>query len=147
MKNKIYFILISVSLIISIGIIGALLAALSISEKRLEKIGDLMEEMATQHIITDVSVNQKIPLNSDIRVTDELKVNINMFLQTEIPFKAEIPVNENMLIPFKIGVHDYIKLDTTIQVMDYVNIIVDDTIPLDQKMNMSLFGGKGFSRL
>ena len=143
MKKKIYFILISVSLIISIGIIGALLAALSISEKRLEKIGDLMEEMATQHIITDVSVNQKIPLNSDIRVTDELKVNINMFLQTEIPFKAEIPVNENMLIPFKIGVHDYIKLDTTIQVMDYVNIIVDDTIPLDQKMNMSLFGGKG----
>ena len=58
MKNKIYFILISVSLIISIGIIGALLAALSISEKRLENIGDLMEEMETQNIITDVSVNQ-----------------------------------------------------------------------------------------
>jgi hypothetical protein len=68
-----------------------------------------------------------------------------MFLQTEIPFKAEIPVNEDMLIPFKIGVHDFIKLDTTIQVTDNVNILVDDTIPLNQKMNMALFGGKGMN--
>ena len=138
-------ILLLFSLSISVGIIIVLLFALNISEKRLEKIGDLMNEMATQHIITTVSIKENIPLNSDIRVTDELKVNIKMFLQTEIPFKAGIPVSENMLIPFKIGVHDYIKLDTTIEVTDFVNILVDDTIPLNQKMNMSIFGGKGLN--
>lgn len=145
MNKRLTNILLLISLSISIGIIIVLLFALSISEKRLEKIGDLMNEMATQHIITTVSIKENIPLNSDIRVTDELKVNIKMFLQTEIPFKAEIPVSENMLIPFKIGLHDYIKIDTTIEVTDFVNILVDDTIPLNQKMNMAIFGGKGFN--
>ena len=83
-----------------------------------------MEEMAIQHIVTDVTINENIPLNSDITVKDELKVNINMLLETEIPFRAEIPVDQNLLIPFKIGVHDYIKLDTTIK----RNILIDRKI-------------------
>ncbi len=143
-KNSIIILLLT-GLIISIGIIVVLIISLKIAEKRLDNIGNTMEEMAMQHIITEVIINETIPLNSDIIVTDELKVNINMLLETESPFQAEIPVNEDMLIPFKIGVHDYIKLDTTIMVTDYVNILVNDTIPLNQKMNMSFFGGKGMN--
>lgn len=145
MKNKLILALLSISLLLSFGIIAVLITALNISEKRLNIIGDTMEEMAIQHIITEVTVNEDIPLNSDITVTDKLKVNINMILKTTIPFTAEIPVNENMLIPFNIGVQDYIKLDTTIEVTDYVNIYVDDTIPLNQKMNVAVFGKKGFN--
>ena len=145
MRNKLILVLLSISLLMSFGIIAVLITALNISEKRLNIIGDTMEEMAVQHIITEVTINEDIPLNSDITVTDELKVNINMILKTTIPFTAEIPVNEEMLIPFKIGVHDYIKLDTTIEVTDYVNIYVDDTIPLNQKMNVAVFGKKGFN--
>ena len=48
-----------------------------------------------------------------------------------------------ILVPVEMGVKDFITIDTLIQVTDFVNIIVDDTIPLDQKVNMSLFGGKG----
>ena len=45
-----------------------------------------------------------------------------------------------MLIPFKIGVHEYIKLDTTIEITEDVNIFVKDTIPLDQRMKIQMFG-------
>ena len=145
MKNKLIITFLSIALMTSIVIIVILYIALGVSDKRLDNIGKTMEEMAVQHIITNVTINENIPLNSDITVKDELKVNINMLLETEIPFRAEIPVDQHLLIPFKIGVHDYIKLDTTIKVTDYVNILVDDTIPLDQKMNMSIFGGKGMN--
>lgn len=135
--------LLIISLLISFGIIGVLLTVLHVTERRLETVGNIMEEMAVQHIITEVTVDESIPLNSEITVTDELIVNINMTVETEIPFTAMIPVNEDMLIPFKIGVHDYIKLDTTITVTDFVNIDVDDSIPLDQKVKLPIFGKRG----
>ena len=65
--------------------------ALNTSKKRLEKLGDIVDEMAVQHIITNVSINESIPLSSDITVREQISVNIKMFLETEIPFKAEIP--------------------------------------------------------
>ncbi len=130
----------TIALLINFGIIIVLLAALNVSEKRLLVIGDTMDEMAEQHIITEVTVDEMIPLNSSIFVTDEIEVGINMMVESEIPFTAMIPVNEEMLIPFKIGVKDYIILDTTIHISDYVNIDVDDTIPLNQKVKMPIFG-------
>lgn len=133
----------SLLLLISIGLIVTLLIVLQVTERRLQAVGDIMEEMAIQHIITEVTVDESIPLNSDISVMDELVVNIDMTVNTEIPFTAKIPVSEEMLVPFKIGVSDYIKLDTTIQVTDWVNIDVNDTIPLDQKVKMPIFGQRG----
>jgi hypothetical protein len=141
--NKRVVIFLTIALLINFGIIGVLLTALSVSEKRLQVLGDTMEEMAEQHIITEVTVDEIIPLKSDIWVTDEIEVGINMVVKSEIPFTAMIPVNENMLIPFKIGVKDYIKLDTTIQITDFVNIAVDDTIPLNQKVKLPIFGKRG----
>lgn len=135
--------ILSISLMITIGIIVTLLIVLQVMERRLEAVGNVMEEMAIQHIITEVTVDEKIPLKSDISVMDELVVNIDMTVNTEIPFTAKIPVSESMLVPFKIGVKDYIKLDTTIQVTDWVNIDVNDTIPLDQKVKMPIFGDRG----
>ncbi len=126
--------------ILSLGIIVVLLVALNVMGIRLNGIGDTMEEMAIQHIQTEVEVNQEIPLNSAISVTDELIVNIDMFINTEIPFTAEIPVTEEMLVPIRMGVHDYISLDTLIWVTEPISISVDDTIPLDQKMKMTIFG-------
>jgi len=133
----------TIALLINFGIIAILVAALKVSEGRLQLLGDTMEEMAEQHIITEVTVDENIPLNSSIWVTDEIEVGINMMVISEIPFQAMIPVNENMLIPFKIGVKDYIRLDTTIQVTDFVNIAVDDTIPLNQKVKIPIFGKRG----
>ena len=66
-------------------------------------------------------------------------------MQTGIPLNVEIPVDQSILVPFEMGVLDYITIDTLIQVMDNVNIIVDDTIPLNQRVNVSLLGGKGFN--
>lgn len=133
----------SLLLLICVGIIITLLIVLQVTERRLQAVGDVMEEMAVQHIITEVSVDESIPLKSDISVMDELVVNIDMTVNTEIPFTAKIPVSEEMLVPFKIGVKDYIKLDTTIEVTDWVNIDVNDTIPLDQKVKMPIFGKRG----
>jgi hypothetical protein len=133
----------TIALLINFGIIAILVAALKVSEGRLQVLGDTMEEMAEQHIITEVTVDEMIPLNSSIWVTDEIEVGINMMVISEIPFQAMIPVNESMLIPFKIGVKDYIRLDTTIQVTDFVNIAVDDTIPLNQKVKIPIFGKRG----
>ena len=130
----------TIAFVISFVLIGVLLAALKIMEFRLNNIGNTMEEMAVQHIITDVEVNEDIPLNSAITVTDDLTVNIDMFIQTEIPFTAMIPVSEEMLVPIRMGVKDYIALDTLIWVKDQITILVDDTIPLDQKMKMTIFG-------
>ncbi|MCB9196080.1 MAG: hypothetical protein H6598_07625 [Flavobacteriales bacterium] len=141
--QKLTVLFLSVSLLISIGIIVVLLVVLQVMERRLNTVGNVMEEMAVQHIITEVTVDESIPLKSDISVMDELVVNIDMTVNTEIPFTAKIPVSEEMLIPFKIGVRDYIKLDTTIQVTDWVNIDVNDTIPLNQKVKMPIFGERG----
>ena len=131
------------ALLINLGIIIVLVTALKVSEKRLLIIGETMEEMAEQHILTEVTVDESIPLQSEITITEELEVNIDMTVVTEIPFTAMIPVSESMLIPFKIGVHDYITIDTTITVTDFVNIDVDDTIPLNQKVKMPIFGKRG----
>lgn len=141
--NKRIIIGLVLALLINFGIIATLLIALNVSEKRLKILGDTMDEMARQHIQTEVTVNETIPLNSDINVTEPVEVGINMTVNSQIPFRANIPVNESMLVPFKIGVKDYIKLDTTIKVTDYVHILVDDTIPLNQKVKMPIFGKRG----
>lgn len=130
----------SLALIISVVLIIVLLSALKIMEFRLDKIGNTMEEMAVQHIVTNVDVNEDIPLNSAISVTEDLTVNIDMFISTEIPFTAMIPVSEDMLVPIRMGVKDYISLDTLIWVKDQITILVDDTIPLNQKMKVPIFG-------
>jgi len=138
--QKRMMVFLSFSFVISFIIIGILLAALTVMGLRLQVIGNTMEEMAVQHIKTDVKVNEDIPLNSAITVTEELEVNINMYIETEIPFTANIPVSEEMLVPIRMGVQEMIELDTLIWVTDQVTILVDDTIPLDQKMKVILFG-------
>jgi len=138
--QKRMMIFLSLAFVISFVIIAILLVALSVMGLRLNGIGNTMEEMAVQHIVTDVMVNEEIPLNSAITVTDELTVNIDMYIETEIPFTAHIPVSEDMLVPIKMGIKDYIELDTLIWVTDQINILVDDTIPLDQKMKVTIFG-------
>ena len=124
-------------------IIPLLFLGPAVMKKRLNTVGDIVDQMAVQHIVTNVSVDQTIPLKTDISVIDNLTVGIDMFIDTEIPFTAEIPVTEEMLVPFKIGVKDYIRLDTTIRIIDYVNIDVIDTIPLDQKVQLPIFGKRG----
>jgi hypothetical protein len=141
--QKVTMLLLAIALTASVGIIIALLLVLKVAETRLHKIGDVMELMAVQHIQQTINVNDTIPLNSNIMVMDEMSVGINMVVETTIPFRAEIPVDQNMLVPFKIGVKDYIKLDTTIQIKDVVNIQVDDTLPLNQKLKMPVFGNFG----
>ena len=141
--QKRMFVAVVIALLINFGIIGVLITALNVSERRLQVIGDTMEEMAQQHIITEVTVDEAIPVQTSIAIEGAVVVGIDMIVESEIPFRAEIPVNENMLIPFKIGVKDYIKLDTTIIVTDYVNILVDDTIPLNQKVKLPIFGKRG----
>lgn len=143
--NKSFFKIIScVSISLCAIIIIALLAALKAAEYRLEKISQIVDDIAIQHIITEVAVNDTIPLNSDINVTEEIEVNIDLNLKTTIPLQVEIPVDQSLLVPFELGVLDFITIDTLIEVTKNVNIIVDDTIPLDQKVNVSVFGGKGF---
>jgi len=141
--QKRIFAAVVLALLINFGIIGVLITALNVSEGRLQIIGETMEEMAVQHIITEVTVDEAIPVKTNIAITSEVEVGIDMLVESKIPFRAEIPVNEDMLIPFKIGVKDYIKLDTTISVTDYVNILVDDTIPLNQKVKLPIFGKRG----
>jgi hypothetical protein len=125
------------------GIIISLLVVLSVMQGRLAKLGDTMAMMAEQHITKTISVNDTIPLNSSIMVTDAMSVGIDMMVETTIPFRAEIPVSQNMLVPIRIGVNEYIKLDTTIRIKDVVHIQVNDTIPMNQKMKMPIFGKRG----
>lgn len=122
------------------GLIGVLLTAKSISGERLESLGNTLDDMADDHIVYNVDIDQNMPVETNLLISDDLDVNIQMFVQSEIPFTAEIPVQEDLLVPFKIGVKEYIKLDTTIEISDAVHIFVDDTIPLDQKMKVKLFG-------
>jgi hypothetical protein len=132
------------ALAISGGIIIVLLVVLKVSEGRLHKLSETIDLMAVQHITQNVKVNDTIPLNSEIAITtDELSVGINMYVETVVPFHAEIPVNQNVLVPFKVGVKDYIKLDTTIMIEDVVIIQVDDTLPMNQKMKTMLIGNVG----
>lgn len=139
-KRVVFFLLFA--FLIQGGLIAVLLTALSISDGRLQSLGNIMDEMAEDHIVYSMDLNQDMPVQTEILIEDEVDVNINMLVESEIPFTAEIPVNEDMLIPFKIGVHDYIKLDTLIEITEDVNIFVKDTIPLDRRMQIGMFGEK-----
>lgn len=132
-----------VALLTCWGIIGSLLLVLHVAEGRMQVLGDTMEAMATLHIVNDVEVHDTIPLNTDITITEELTVGIDMVVDSKIPFRAEIPVTEQMMVPIRIGVRDYLILDTTIQIKDQVTIHMNDTLPLDQKMKMPIFGKRG----
>ena len=109
MNTKLFKILTLLSFLICIVIIVILYSALKVADHRLEKLGQIVDEIAVQHIITDVSIDDTIPLNSDIFVTEEIEVNIDLKLKTEIPLNVEIPVDQSILVPFEMGVLDNIR--------------------------------------
>jgi len=82
-------------------------------------------------------------LNSNFEVAGDVTVGIDMVVETVIPINIEIPVIQDILVPFKIGVKDYIKLDTTIMITDDVYAMVEDTIYLDQKVTMPTSDKRG----
>lgn len=137
--------LLALALLINFCILIILLAALNITKKRLNNLGDTLEQTAQQHIITEIKLDENIQLNTNVYVSDEISVGIQLVLETMIPFKAEIPVNENIMVPIRIGVKDYIKLDTIIQASGTFLIDVDDTIPLDQKVKVLVLGKNGLN--
>lgn len=124
----------SISLILSFGIIAGLLFALKTSEKKLNKLGDLMEQMSDSRIEYDMTVEQTIPVTTNATITEDVNVGIDLTVIHEIPFQAEIPVTEKMMIPIRLGVSQTIYVDTLISITEDVLIQVDDTIPLDQKI-------------
>ena len=103
---------------------------------RLDNIAVILEETADQHITADIELITDLPLNSKFRIEDEVTVGINMFVESVIPINVEIPIDQNLLVPFKIGVKEYIKLDTTIMITDDVFAIVEDTLHLDQDVTV-----------
>lgn len=125
---------VSLALLASFIIIGILIAALKVSEQRLNELGNLMEEMSDSRIQYDMTVSQTIAAKTDAHITDDVNVGINLVVESVIPFQAEIPVNQKMLIPIDLGITQAIYVDTMISIMDHVKINVDDTIPLDQKI-------------
>lgn len=127
--------------LINVGIIVTLLASLKVSEVRLSKLGNLMEEMSNSRIQYQMSVIDTIPLESSIDVTDDVIVGIDMVVESSIPFQAMIPVNEKMIIPIHLGIGQVIYVDTTIRIVDEVIINVNDSIPLDQKIKVKKLGG------
>lgn len=58
----------AVAMLINFCIIMVLITAVHFSKKRLNFIGDLMEKTAEQHIITEIALNDSIPLNSNIHI-------------------------------------------------------------------------------
>ena len=137
--------LLSVVVLFCILIVAALVIALNIANKRLKNIASILEETVEQHIMADVELNTNIPLNSNFQINEAITVGINMMVETVIPINVEIPVNENMLVPFKIGVKDYIKLDTTIMISDDVYAIIEDTLYIDQKFTVPTSKKRGIS--
>ena len=87
MNNSFFKIVSYVSILLCVIIIITLFVALKTAEYRLEKISQIVDDIAIQHIITEVAVNDTIPLNSDINVTEEIEVNIDLNLETTIPLK------------------------------------------------------------
>ena len=73
--QKRIFVAVVLALLINFGIIGVLITALTVSEGRLQVIGDTMEEMAQQHIITEVTVNEAIPVKTTINITNSITVD------------------------------------------------------------------------
>lgn len=126
-------------------IIAALAIVLNRIDHRLNNLASILEQTAEQHIITDISLDTKLPLNSTFQIGDAITVGINLVVETVIPVNVEIPVNENVLVPFKIGVKDYIRLDTTVMITEDVYANVQDTIYLDQKVTLATSKKRGIN--
>lgn len=128
----------------SVAITG-LIIALDIFNRRLNNVALAVEETAKQHIITNVALNTNLPIDSKFKIIDDFKVDVNMIVETVIPIHVDVPVNNSILVPFKIGVKNYIKLDTTILITEDFHALVEDTIILDQKFNIPAFKKKGIN--
>ena len=128
--------LLTIVVLFTLLIIAALVSVLSVVNNRLDNIAKVLEETAEQHITADIDLITDLPLNSKFRIEDEVTVGINMLVESVIPINVEIPIDQKLLVPFKIGVKDYIKLDTTIMIIDDVFAIIEDTLHLDQKVTM-----------
>ena len=144
-NNKFIAPILTIALIFCLLFIIALVIALNIVNTRLNHVALAVEEIGEQHIITNVALNTNLPINSKFKILDDFKVDVNMFVETEIPIHVEIPVNENILVPFKIGVKDYVKLDTTIMITDDFYAFVEDTIFLDQKFTIPTSKRRGIT--
>ncbi len=127
----VFLVLISVSIV------------LNVLNNRLDNIAVILEETADQHITADIDLITDLPLNSKFRIEDEVTVGINMFVESVIPINVEIPIDQKLLVPFRIGVKDYIKLDTTIMITDDVFAIVEDTLHLDQNVTVATSKRRG----
>jgi hypothetical protein len=131
-KRTIFFT--SLGFLLSIIIIIILIFALKTSERKLTDLGNIMEEMSNSRIQYDMKIKQSIEAVTDAEITDDVNVGIDLVVESSIPFQAEIPVNEDMIIPINLGVNQVVYVDTLISIVGDVNINVDDTIPLDQKI-------------
>ena len=137
--------LLFVTALISLLISAVLAIALNIAGKRLDSIASLLDKTAEQHITADVALDTELPLNSNFGVAEDVTVGIELLVETTIPVNIEIPVNQNILVPFKIGVKDFIKLDTTIQITNDVYAMVEDTLYLDQTVSVPTSKKRGIT--
>ncbi len=91
-QKWIVFLLVS-ALLIDFGIIIALSSTLRLAKNRLGILGDTMEQTAQQHIKREIPLSFNLPLNSNIEVSDEIIVGIDMVVQSEYRF---LPVSRWM---------------------------------------------------
>lgn len=140
MKSKYIIIALIILLLANVGIVIGLMTALKVSEKRLANLGNIMEEMSNSRIQYQMTIKDSIDVVTEINVTESVVVGIDMVVESQIPFQADIPVDQSMIVPFDLGIKQLIYMDTTIKITDKLNIYVDDSIPLDQKVKLPIFG-------
>lgn len=135
-KSRFLLVLAVSGLIMSIGIIAVLLFVLNTMEKRLEDLGDLMEEMSDSRIEYLMTISEIVPVRTDAEIPEQITVGIDLVVTSSIPFTAYIPISEKMMIPINLGITDKIYVDTLISIVGDVRIQVKDTIPLDQHIRV-----------
>jgi hypothetical protein len=132
-NNKILTGGVIVLLLLNLGTIGVLLMIKGKAETRLSNASKFLRELGEQHIDHLVQVRDTIDVETEIRITEPVPVDIQMLIRDKIPVRMNVQVKEGINVPVSMRISEVVHVDTSIVMKDKANVHANSIIPVNQK--------------
>jgi hypothetical protein len=143
-KNFIRLIAVT-SLILNILIIVGLAYMKLNAGNKLDKAYDILKSLGEARIKYDVPLNDTLEINTEFKVTQKVKVFVELRFKNTIDISDIVPVDQMIDVPINIVVNRMINVDTAILIKDKLTVFLDEKIPVDQMVTIPIVGKKGIN--
>lgn len=101
-----------------------------------------LRAIGNEYIEYTVTINDTIPLVSDISISNQVAVALNMQLHHSQPVHLKQNIRDSFLLPVKLHLSEVLHVDTSLSLSDSLQLYVQGSIPVNQKFSM--IGMNGF---